>query len=491
LLATNFLQVKYCLSLLLVLSVLTVYAQPGMYNETDIDYQNLFFDAQIAKVKGDTDEQLDLLNKIIKRDKQSHAAYWELARTYQLLGDGELAQKNAQKAVGLAPNNEWYQLTLAEVYEKSEQWSKAITTYSTLKTLNPDNPTTYHKLAQFLLHENKVNEAAAELETLQNRHGVEEESSRRIFEIYKTAGKTKEAINSLKTLCEAYPDNTRYLNNLASYYKEVGKDKEADKTYKHIITLNPNDPTASLALAKNNKSTGGGSKLDYLHPIIDNMNLSLDDKVKELMPHVANMKKSGTTTTTLAALSEKLTTLYPEEAKVYSLEGDILFYQGNYKTAKTKYKKALELDDRKFALWNQYLQTLWELENYKELENHSEEAIDLYPNKVTAFIFNAIALSSLNKSGGNDLLMEAKYIAGKNEELLTKLTIVEQWLKLPTADASVLSDLNLKKLMDPLYMELAGDVFAAADQGNLAKQLWDQAIKMGASDKRLAQKNGL
>ena len=59
-------------------------SQPGIYAESDMEFQDMFFEAQIAKYKGDTEGQVAALNKVIKRDKNSHAAYYELSRAYKL-----------------------------------------------------------------------------------------------------------------------------------------------------------------------------------------------------------------------------------------------------------------------------------------------------------------------------------------------------------------------------------------------------------------------
>jgi len=466
------------------------YTQPGMYNESDIEYQTIFFEAHHAKITGNTDEQIKLLNTLIKRDKGSHAAYWELARTYAALGNQEMAQKNAEKATKLAPKNEWYHLTLAEIYQESGQIGASIGTYKSLKSINPDNPTIYHKLAQLLLHEKKIDEAVNNLEELQTRQGVDEESSRRIFDIYKGSGNKSKAIKAIRNLSNAFPENTRYLNNLASYHMEVGQKKDALKVYKEILAINPDDPTASIAIARSNSSKKGNSKTDNLFSIIENMNLNLDDKIKELMPLVSTMEKTGETTMALDNMSDRLVELYPDEAKVYSLQGDVLFYQSKYAEAEKSYMSAIRLDDRKYALWSQYMQTLWELEKYPALEKISTDAIDLFPNKVSAFVYQAIGLSMNKKSGAKDLIAEAGYIAGKNKTLSNQLAIVTQWLDQAKVTKDALKQIDLKTIQDPIYYELAADLYSAIKDNATAKKLWSKAISLGANPARLNQKLG-
>jgi len=479
------------LSMIWLMSTSSMWAQPGMYTEAEIEYQTIFLEAQHAKFVGNTEEQIKLLNKLIKRNKASHAAYNELAKTYSLQGNQELAQKNAEKAHKLDPNNEWYLLALAEIYEKSEQRALAVSTYEKLQLINPDNPTIYHKLAQLQLHEKNPEGAVANLKKLQSRQGVDEESSRRIFDIYKSIGKKKEAIAALNTLIDAYPDNTRYLGNLASYYLELKDQKSANKVFEKILAIDPTDSKAALAVAKAKAGAGKSSGLQSLIPILANSALTLDDKIQELMPYVSQMKQKGATTDELDMISEKLVMDFPKEAKVHSLRGDILFYQSKFKAAGTSYKKALELDDSKYVLWQQYMQSLWEQEQFASLAKISEEAVDLYPNQVNAFLFHALGLYKSGDQGAKDFVMEAGFIAGKNPKLLTQIDVVNQWLNSETADKKVVNNLDIKHLTEPIYLELAGDLYAAIDDNHNAKKLFDEAIKLGSNAERINQKLGI
>lgn len=481
--------------MIIILSLLGItnllQAQPGMYQESEIEYQTIFFEAQEAKYKGDTDKQIELLGKLIKRDKSNGAIYSELARTYLSLANLEMAQKNALKAHELDPQKEWYLLTLAEIYEDSNQQAAAVSCYNKLKIINPRNPTIYHKLAQLLLHEKKPEEAVANLEQLQLEQGIGEETSRRIFNIHKTTGNTKKAISALNRLITAYPDNTRYLANLASYYMEQDEQSKAEELYKQILSIEPNHPKANLVLAKKDLAKNNSdSQLTALRPIIDNQNLDIDDKIKELMPYLTTMKKGDANSKELMALSNRLVELYPEEAKAYSIRGDVHFYQGEFSISENDYKKAISLDDRKYTLWSQYLQNLWELEKLSEMKSISEEAIDLYPNKVSAFLYHAISQSK-NPSEAAAYVDEAQLIAGNNSVLRSQISITKNWLANEKISAELLKDINLKTITEPIFFELAGDLYQRTGNTEMATKLYSQAINLGADENRINKKAGL
>jgi len=476
------------LSLIIVLVIWTamVFAQAGMYTESDVEYQTLFIEAQEAKYKGDTDKQEKILKEVIKRNKGAHAAYYELAQMYFLERDNEKALSNAKKAHNLDIQNEWYLLLLAEINESSLQISDASACYSKLKSISPNNPAVYHKLAQLLLTDSKPDQAIAELEELQHNLGIEEETSRRLFDIYKAQGDTKGAIKTLNALCQSNPDNTRLLANKASYLKEIGQSKKALAVYKEILEIDPLHNRATLAVNKS-KTTQDGDKKSRLTAIIENKNITLDDKIKEMMPLVSRINKKNNNND-LAAIADNLVEQYPDNAKVYALRGDINFYLSDYNAASSDYQKAINIDDSKYSLWSQYMQTLWELEDYKTMEKISYDAVDYFPNKVEAFISHAVALHKSKQSGAEGLLAEAGFIAGNNTLLKNKLTIVSEWLKGTHADINKLPQVDDKDLYLPLMPELIGDIYSSSNSSKNANKYWDLSIHLGANPKRIEKK---
>ena len=155
---------KLIITTLFIIIQVGLSAQPNIYSENDIAFQSMFMDAQIEKHKGNTEKEIEILKDIIKRDNNSGAAHYELARAYASTENYEQAQKYALKATNIDANNNWYLLTLAQVYEASNQYDKAIQAYTKLIELDEKNPVLYHRLSVNQLHSNKPKDAAITLE---------------------------------------------------------------------------------------------------------------------------------------------------------------------------------------------------------------------------------------------------------------------------------------------------------------------------------------
>jgi len=471
-------------------------AQPGIYNESDIEYQSLFMDAMIAKQTGDTETQIEKLKEIIRRDKSAHAAYYELAGVFHTTDNLELAQKNAEKAVSYNSSNQWYQLRLAEIYESNNSYEKASKVYKELLVLEDNNDLIYHKLAYNQLKSNKPDAAIKTLEELENKVGVNEETSRRIFDLHSQSGNEKLAVLALQKLSDKYPENIRFLNNLAGYLTDIGNTKEANKVFQNILKIDPNNARATMALVK--KDVQVSEAPDYLRSlqsVMENMDIPLDNKIQELMPHLSNMTKEGQTTSALDDISQSLVDNYPNQAKAHAVRGDVLFYSGQFKKAEEAYSTAIKLDDRKYTLWDQWMINLWETESKEKLYTASYDAIDLFPNQVNAFVFHSIALSMKNENEeAVSYLDEAKLIAGKNEMLQTNISVVDTWIKSPNMAKDELKEklktFNLKNNTTPVFYEFVGDIYQMVSDNSKSKEFWNKAIELGGNPARLKKKIG-
>ena len=493
--------IKYIFCLLLLGLIIQLSAQPNIYSESDIEFQTLFLEAQVAKHKGETEKQIELLREVIKRDKQSDAAYYELSRAYLSSGDNELAQKNALKATSIDPNNKWYLLTLAEIYENFDQSNKAIDAYQALIKIDDSNPVLYHKLAVNQLKLNMPDKAATTLETLQIKTSITEETSRRLFDIYSKTGEEKKALTTLKTLSDNYPDNERYLINLAGYLHDIGKEDEAIETFKKILTINPNNATATVAVNKAGSKSikTDSSPSDYLTsltPLMDNMEIPIDTKIQELMPYLSKMEKGSSYNASLQLISENLVDNYPTDAKAFAVRGDVLFYSGDMVASEKAYAKAIKLDDTKYTLWDQWMVNLWQNSNFKKLETVSYDALDYFPNQVNAFILHALALQQNKKvDEAKGYLNEAKFISGKNSVLSDAVTLAQLWSNKDKNNKNevipFVNKIQVDSISNPVYLELIGDLYDSIGDKSNSKKFWQLSIELGGQEQRLQKKIGV
>ena len=474
------------------ISVLHAHTQPGIYTEEQIQVQALFIDAQLEKQKGNFEKEIEILKEVVRMDRTAHAAYYEMARAYAELSQNEIAEKNARRAHNLESDNIWYISLLIDIYEDGSQFNKAIELCHTLISLETNEDKHYQRLAYNQLRSGNAEAAINTLRSLEDKRGIQEDISKKIFEVYHNMGNIDEAANALRILSNEFPFNARFLNNLAGYLYDNGRKEEAVVEYEKLLKLDPDNAEAALVLTKE-KNPGQLSKLAAIEELCDNPNIALDNIIQELMPYMATMHSDGEDTEALHRISSKLLERFPNDAKTYSVRADILFYSGKTLDSEKAYAKAISLDDSKYTLWDQWLINLWELEDYARMKNKCEDAIDYFPNQVNPLIYSSLALNKLGDlEEANEYLMEARFISGNNSKYMNVLKIVETWIKAPHLSSDQikleLSSVDEMLIYSPIFYELMGDLYHMVLDNARSKENWNRAIELGANKARINKK---
>jgi len=305
-----------------------------------------------------------------------------------------------KEALSINPENVWYEMFLAELQDKMGKPKEAAKVFEDLVGQDNGNTYYYEKWAFYLVKAGEAAKAIKVYNKLEDKIGVNEELSSKKYRLYLGLGNQKKAAAELQTLIRSAPSNTDYKHMLASFYIQVGDQEEADKIYKEILKIDPNDAYASIALAE--KLKAGGDDISYLStlkPVFEKSDVSIDVKIKELIPYIHKIANSGDKQLSIAVLElvEILEEVHPDDAKSYSAFGDILYYSGDNQTALVKYEKALELNESVFTIWEQVMYINLELGNFEVLLQTSVDAIDLFPNQAKAYYFNGVANGQLKK----------------------------------------------------------------------------------------------
>lgn len=367
-------------------------------SEEEVNTQKVFIDASKEKILGKYENAIYLYKEVLKRDKDNHPAAYELARIYYARENIDKSIKSIQMAIALEPNNEWYQLFLAGVYDENGNPREAVKIYRKLVEQAPNNDYFLEKLAFSLVKANEIKAAIDVYDQFEDRFGISEDISRRKHRLYLGLGNQGKAAAELEKLIRSAPSNTDYYHMLASFYQQTGKNNQASEVYERIIAVDSTDVRASIALAGENTKGGGGiSYLKNLRPVFEKGEVNIDLKIKELIPYIHEVADTQEpelvkTTLELAAILEQV---HPQEAKSYSAYGDLLYYSGDKTSALVKYQKAMELNKSIFTVWEQIMYIQTELNQFESLLELTEKAMDRFPNKAKAYYFNGLAQGQL------------------------------------------------------------------------------------------------
>ena len=389
--------------------------------------ESLFIEANRERILGNFDVAEAKLKALIKNYGKKAVYFYELAQVYENIGELAKAQETNLDALKLEPDNEWYWQYQASVSVALEDNEEAIRAFSRLSELFPERNYYLENIAFHHLRNDDVKSALSTLILLENRIGVNYETTRQKHLIYDEMGNKEAAAKELDAYLKNYPKDIRVAHTAAAYALQQDDKKRAEEYYNAILKFDDEDPIARGALLKLNRK--GSTKYDQLTAFIEDRNINLDDKIVQMIPVLMDYQsaQSDFSIDQLQSMASSLITQYGESDKTLALLGDIYSVQNMLPDAATQYIKSIEFNDGNYLVWEQLLYVLADIKDADRLSKYAEEAMDLYPNKSLPPAFYGLSYALKNKmSQADKYLTQAKMVSGNNTELKQEVESIER-----------------------------------------------------------------
>ena len=487
---------KIAPAFILIVLCLSANAQPGIYSEDDMSLQTLFMDAQTAKYQEKYEDQIDILKQLLEKDRTCIACHYEMALAYTNLEDHEKAASSIKKALDKEPNNYGFNQAAKKIYSKTGNYQDALKTLENLIQQNPSDLQIREEFVELSIKNNDHQEALNALSEMDSRFGTYERSTMWKLEIYESKKDKQGQLDAVNLLIQSNPENTRYLNNLAKMHMEFGNKKKAIATWKRILEIDPEDPNANYGLLVEDAETGNKSGgISSLLPMIENKSISIDDKVKELIPHIQQMSADNAEdgNTQLMNLANKLVGMYPNDAKAYAVRADIHHNLRDFASANKDYVKTTQLNKGILQVWEQRMSNEIQMEDFESLLKTSKGAIDYFPLQFSPYFYNALAMIKTGKTDKLKMqIQEATFVAAKDESSIMRLAYLQSLQSFMANDLDATKGFvdayANNKIKDYLVHELIGDIFAKKGDIKAALQSWIFSSKLGNNSATLLKK---
>lgn len=360
--------------------------------EAEVKRQSQFLMAEKERLLNNLDKALTLYKKFTYDHPEVDAGWYGLSRTYTGLKDLPNALDCIGKAVAIDPKNRWYRIYQSDIYEKLGRLSEAIGVYESLNKTFPETTEFYPRLAYLYLQNEDPKRALKTLEKWEDIEGVQEEIAFKKHVIYVGLGDLKRAAAEYQKLIDAYPDELKYRIELAEYYLQMGETQRAKSLYESVLERQPENPIARMALA-GAQDASQDAKLKAMKPLFDDRMVPLDEKIKAIMPYFEQIgrKKDPNLESELLALGALLEKNHPDDAKAWSLSGDLYYHTGQAEKALERYQKCIQLNPTVFAVWDNTLTLLAVQKKYDAMLSTAEKAMDAFPNQPKAYYYYGMA----------------------------------------------------------------------------------------------------
>lgn len=387
-----------------------------------IEFEYLFFEANKEKILGNYPQAEANLLKALKIDPSSGAALYDLATVYAFKNNKKQALIYAKKAAESDAKNTWYQMLYIDCLRENKFIDEAIKVSQKLVRNNPDRVDFYYDLAELFMYKGKAQEAIRVYDKIEQISGVSDEVTLQKFKIYKTINNFDKALFEIQKLIKAFPKEAKYYGILGELYIDNGQNEKALAAYNDLLKTAPDNAYVHLSLADYYRKTKQSDKaFEEIKIAFKSKELDIDTKVKILLSYY-NITEAFTELRKDAnELCEIIVAVHPDEAKAFSIYGDFLYRDRKLEEARTQFRKAIELDKEKYALWNQLLLLDSELNDFPAMERESKETIELFPNQALPYFFNGASNIQLkNYKAAIDVLTEGIDFVFNDAQLLSQ-----------------------------------------------------------------------
>lgn len=387
-----------------------------------IDFEYLFFDANREKILGNYAKAEVQLIQALKIDPTNGAALYELATIYAFKNNRKQALIYSKKAAEADVKNTWYQMLYIDCLRENKFIDEAIKVSQKLVRNNPSRVDFYYDLADLFMYKGKPTEAVKVYDKIEQISGVSDEATLQKFKIYKSINNFDKALFEIQKLIKAFPKEAKYYGILGELYIDNGQSEKAFAAYNDLLKIDPENAYVHLSLADYYRKIKQSDKaFDEIKIAFNSKDLDIDTKVKILLSYYELSEAYTEFRADANELCKIIVAVHPDEAKSFSIYGDFLFRDRKLEEARTQYRKAIELDKEKYALWKQLLLLDSELNDFPSMEKESKETIELFPNQALPYFFNGVSNIQLkNYKTAIDVLSEGVEFVLNDVQLLSQ-----------------------------------------------------------------------
>lgn len=367
-------------------------------NQKDsLQAREIYFDGLHEKLLENYPQAAVAFNKVLGIDPANDAAMYELANMSFAQNKQTEAERLIRDAVTVRPDNEWYWSFLAEIYKKTNNISELVLVLEEIIRLAPEKEEHYYDRANAFMILKKTDQAIAAYDEIESKFGSSQDLSAAKQRILLQQGKPEKVEQELEKQIKDKPDDIRNYLYLSEVYTKSGNRDKAIEVLNKAKAVEPANAMIRLALADNYRAlkqfdnTFIELKVAFADP-----SLNIDEKVRIVLsffPMFADFKSRAYAN----ELASIMTKTHPDEAKAFSVYGDVLFQEKKYIEARDSYKKALKLNDQIYQIWEQLLRIEVSQGDFQQAIADGEAGLTVFPNQAELYLYTGIAYTQTKK----------------------------------------------------------------------------------------------
>ena len=337
------------------------------------------------------------------------------------------ASLSIDQALKLERGNKYFYLLAATIYNSLGRFEKAAHAYETMMQEVKGTEEYLYEVAAVYQYANQPDQAIKAYNRAEEIFGLNEVSSLQKLKLLFEAGKKAEGVSEGEKLLKAFPQEGRYVMAFTEIISKNGMSPEAIHYLEDFVKRNPDSGAVKMLLAGFYRDTGQEEKArPYLLSLFEDPDIELSSKLIVLGTYNAELNQNKTKKISdpqkeafATSLYEKLKSVHSGDPSVHIIGGDLYLSTGKNREAQAEYLKAVQTGAAvNFEVYENLLYLGIQLEQWDQVIQHSEEALEIFPNQSMIHYFNGIAhLRKRNYQEAIASLEQAKRLASSNAAL--------------------------------------------------------------------------
>lgn len=364
-----------------------------------IEAEDVFFEALSSKIKNDPDLALQKFNESLKLPGPKDAIHYELAQLYLNKSNLSKAAFHIQEAVKIVPNNKWYLIQKIEIFKLIKDWPKVELAFLDLIKFYPDEINYKLSLADYYLSSKQTQKTLDLYEKIEKQFGINEKVNHNKFLIHKELGEFEKALNEIDKLITEYPTKPNFYVDKANLYYQKNNEFKAKEILNQGFKIMPLQPDLAFGMGDlflHQKQID--SALFYYSIAINNPDFSLQAKMQIIDTFFKQTQIDSLNLKHFTSLLHDFSITHTQGYKANKYLSTQFLKLKNY--PKAKYHIEIAINDKKniLEMWETLISLDLKLKDFKDMENHTTEAIEYFPNHAQLFFYKALAKENLDKN---------------------------------------------------------------------------------------------
>ncbi len=306
----------------------------------------------------------------------------------------------AESSVAQDPENKWYRITLAQIYQENGRMADSIEQLESVLETYPADVDVLYTIAQVYTMEGKLNEANATYRRIMDITGPDMQIYYQMYRNYSNLGKTESAMEQLEGMLDIDADNVAAMQILSQMYADQNKFEKAAEALERALEIEPDNEETVINLAdlyiRENRWNEAAAMLKQ---VIRNPEVEPFTKV-ELMQYMLGRFRRNAENEELASATRDLMYALLEEEEDFGYAHALATEYYNFTGEEEKLLVSLANTNKMLPenepAWRQRMQILLSNDKFEEVIEVGKEADRVIPDDAFVLYFKGMAYFLLN-----------------------------------------------------------------------------------------------